>query len=60
MVLVAAAEAVPAGSKPPVAVGVRISKVEKHDFGAAAPLSTRASPFEQGRVGGPVKSYRSW
>ena len=36
MVLVAV-EAVPAGSKTPAAVGVRISKGERHDFGAAAP-----------------------
>ena len=55
MVLVAA-EAVPAGSKSPAAVGVRISKGERHGFGAAAPLSTRASSLEQGRAGGPVKS----
>ena len=55
MVLVTV-EAVSAGSKPPAAVGVRISKGETHDFGAAAPLPTRASSREQGRVGGPVKS----
>ena len=46
----------PAGSKPPVAVDVRIFKGERHDFGAAAPLSTRTSSLEQGRAGGPVES----
>ena len=50
MVLVAV-EAVPAGSKPPVAVSVNISTGERHDFGAALPLSTRASSLE-GRAGG--------
>ena len=49
-------EALPAGSKPPVAVGERISKGERHDLDAAAPLPTRASSFEQGRAGGPVES----
>ena len=49
-------EALPAGSKPPAAVGVRISKGERHGFGAAAPLSSRASSLEQGGAGGPVKS----
>ena len=38
-----AVEAVPAGSKPPGAVSVRISMGERHGFGSAAPLSTRAS-----------------
>ena len=51
-----AVEAVPAGSKPPAAVGVCISRGEGHDFGAAAPLSTRASSLVQERVGGPVQS----
>ena len=55
MILVAA-EAVPAGSKPPAAVAVRISKGERHGFGATAPLSTGTSSLEQGRAGGPVKS----
>ena len=54
MVLVAV-EAVPAGSKPPAAVSVHISPSESHDFGAAAPLSTRASFLEQGRARGPVE-----
>ena len=49
MVLVAV-EAIPAGSKPPAAVGVLISKGERHDFGAVAPLPTRASSLEQGEV----------
>ena len=44
------------GSKPPAAVVVRISKGGRHDLGAAAPLPTRASSLEQGRVGGPVQS----
>ena len=56
MVVLVVVEAVPAGSKPPAAVGVRISKGERRDFGAAAPLSTRASSLEQGRAGGPVES----
>ena len=34
----------------PAAVGVRISKCERHDFGAAAPFSTKTS-FLQGRAG---------
>ena len=55
MVLVAV-EVVPPRSKPPGAVGVRISKGERYDFDAAAPLPTRASSLEQGRAGGPVKS----
>ena len=42
--------AVPAGSKPPAAVSVRISTVERHGFGAVAPLSTRASSLQQGRA----------
>ena len=44
-------EASPAGTKPPAAVGERISKDEKHDSDAALPLSTTTS-FLQGRVGG--------
>ena len=55
MVLVAV-EAVPAESKPPAAVRVHIFTGERHGFGAAAPLSTRASSLEQGRAGGPVES----
>ena len=47
MVLVAV-ETVPTGSKPSAAVGVRISKVESYDFGAAAPLSSRELSLEQG------------
>ena len=36
-------EVVPTGSKTPAVVDVRISKGERHDFGAVAPFSTRAS-----------------
>ena len=54
MVLVSV-ETLSAGSKPPAAVHVHISTGERHDFGAAALLSTRASSLEQGRAGGPVK-----
>ena len=43
------------GEKPPAAVGVRISKGERHDFGALAPLPIRTPFLEQGRAGGPVK-----
>ena len=55
MVLVAV-EVLPARIKLPVAVGVPISKGDTDDFGAAAPLPTRALFLEQGRVGGPAKS----
>ena len=55
MVLVAI-EASPVGSKPLGAVGERISKGGRHDLGAAALLSTRASFYEQGSAGGPVQS----
>ena len=55
MILIAV-EAVPAGSKPPVAISARIFTGERHGFGAAAPLSTRTSSLSQGRAGGPVKS----
>ena len=44
------------GSKPPAAVGERISKGERRDLGAAAPLPTRASSLEQGRAGSPMES----
>ena len=53
MVLVAI-EVLPVESKPPAAVGERISKDERHDLGATTPLPTRASSFEQGRAGDPV------
>ena len=39
------------GSKPPVAVAVRISKDERYDFDAAAPFTTKTSSL-QGRAGG--------
>ena len=51
MILVAV-RALPAESKPPVAVRVRISTSERHGFGTAAPLSTRGLSFVQGRAGG--------
>ena len=51
-----AVEAVPAGSKPPVAVSVRIFTGERHGFGAAAPLSTMASYLLQGKAGGSAES----
>ena len=35
---------------------MRISKGERHDFGATALLPNRASSLEQGRAGGPVES----
>ena len=48
-----AVEAMSAGSKPPAAVGERISKDERQEFGAAAPFSTKTSSL-QGRARGPV------
>ena len=50
MVLVAV-EVLPAGSKPPVAVGERIFKGERHNLGVAAPFSTKMSSL-QGRAQG--------
>ena len=50
-VVLVAVEAMAAGSKPPATVGERISKGERHDFGAAAPFSTKMSSL-QGREGG--------
>ena len=55
MVLVAV-KAVPAGSKPSAAVSVRIFTGERHGFGAAALLSTRALSLQQGRARGSVES----
>ena len=49
--VLAAVKAVPAGSKPPAAVSVRISTAERHSFGAAALLSTKTSSL-RGRAGG--------
>ena len=49
-------EAVTAGSKPPADVRMLISVDERHDFGAAALLSTRASSLVEGRAGGSVES----
>ena len=54
MVLIAV-EAVPAGNKPPAAVGVRISTGERQSFGSSASLSTMASSL-QGRAEGSVES----
>ena len=53
--VVIAVKAVPAGNKPPAAVGVRVSTSERHGFGASAPLSTRASFLHIGRAGGLVE-----
>ena len=47
MVLIAV-EVVPARSKPPAAVSVRISTGERRDFGAAAPLSTKVTSCDKG------------
>ena len=55
-VVLVAVEVSPVGSKPPVAVVVRIFNGERHDLGAAAPLPTRASSPEQRRARGPVES----
>ena len=54
MILVAVAD-VPMRSKQPAAVSLRISTGERHGSGAAAPLSTRASSLQQGRVRGSVE-----
>ena len=51
-----AVEVSSAGSKPPAVIEERISKGERHDLGAAAPLSIRASSLEQGSAGVPVQS----
>ena len=51
MVLIAV-EAVPAGSKPPAAVGVLIPTGNRHGFGASMPLSCRASPVDFSEAGG--------
>ena len=48
---IVAVEVLLVGSKPPAAVGVRISKGERHDFGTTAQLSTKTSSL-QGRAGG--------
>ena len=50
-VVLVAEEAISVESKPPAAVGERISKSERHDFGATAPFSTTTSSL-QGRAGG--------
>ena len=55
-----AVEVLPVGSKPPAAIGERISKGERHDLGAAAPLSIRASSLEQGKPEVRCSRHRSW
>ena len=50
MVLVAVVT-MSSGSKPPAAVGERISKGERHDLDAAAPFSTKTSSLQE-RAGG--------
>ena len=55
-IVLVAVEALSVESKSLAAVGVRISTDERHGFGAAALLSTRASSLEQGKAGGPVES----
>ena len=59
MVLVAV-EAMPAGGKLPAAVDVRISKGERHNFGAAAPLSTRHYPLNNRESEIRWSHHRSW
>ena len=54
MVLLAA-DAVPAGSKPSAVAGVRIFTGERHGFGAAVPLLIMASSLQE-RTGGSVES----
>ena len=49
-------KAVPADSKPPAAVDVRISTSERHGFDAAASLSTMALSLQGGRARGSVES----
>ena len=49
--VIVAVEVLPVGSKPPAAVGVCISRGERHSFGTAAPLSTKTSSLQR-RAGG--------
>ena len=51
-----AVEVLTVGSKPRVVVGECISKDERHDLGAAAPLSTRVFFLEHESAGVPVQS----
>ena len=44
-------EVIPARTKSLAAVSVRISKGERHDFGASAPFSTKTSSLQE-RAGG--------
>ena len=57
MILVAV-EGLPAGSKPPAAVSLRISSGKQHGFGAAVPYRPRRHPCEGGRE--VQLSCRSW
>ena len=57
--VLAAIEASPVESKPPAAVGERISKDGRHDLGAVVPLSTRTSSL-QGRAGGSRRNWSRW
>ena len=50
-VVLVTVEIVSVESKPPAAIGVRISKDERNDFGAAASMSTKTSSLG-GRAGG--------
>ena len=50
-VVLVAIEASPVGSKPPAAVGERISKSGRQDLDAAAPFSTKMSSLHE-RTGG--------
>ena len=50
-----AVEAATVGSKPPAAFGVRSYTGERHDLGASAPLSTRASLMDFSGAGGSAK-----
>ena len=45
-VVLIAVKAMPADSKSLAAVGVRISTGKRHDLGASAPLSIKASPTD--------------
>ena len=51
-IVLTAVEAGQVGSKPPAAVGVRISTGERHGFGASVLLLSRASSLSIGRAGG--------
>ena len=46
--VIVAVETLPVGRKPPADVSVRIFTGERHGFGAAATLFTRAHPLNKG------------